>query len=84
LFLSGGASFGKFHFGVMKALYEQDLFPRIIAGSSVGALIAAAIASYKYSDLWKCFRTDNNIIQDHFMHPLFSSLFDALGRLKNG
>lgn len=62
LFLSGGASFGKFHFGVMKALYEQDLFPRIIAGSSVGALIATAIASHKYSDLWKCFRTDNNII----------------------
>ena len=84
LFLSGGASLGKFHFGVMKALYEQDLFPRIIAGSSVGALIATAIASHKYSDLWKCFRTDNNIIQDHIMHPLFTSLFDALGRLKNG
>ena len=48
LFLSGGANFGKFHFGVMKALYEQDLFPRIIAGSSVGALISTAIAAHKY------------------------------------
>jgi len=45
LLLSGGATFGKFHFGLIKALYEQDLFPRIICGSSVGALVLACIAS---------------------------------------
>mmetsp|Transcript_4417 Transcript_4417/g.7507 ORF Transcript_4417/g.7507 Transcript_4417/m.7507 type:complete len:164 (+) Transcript_4417:365-856(+) len=56
LFLSGGASFGKFHIGVIKALYEQDLLPRIIAGSSIGAMVAVGIASHKYSDLWQCFQ----------------------------
>lgn len=44
LMLSGGATFGKFHFGVIQALYEQDLIPRIICGSSVGSLVCAAIA----------------------------------------
>jgi hypothetical protein len=58
LFLSGGASFGKFHFGTMKALYEQDLFPRILVGSSIGAMTAASLASHKYCDLWKCFKEE--------------------------
>jgi len=55
LLLSGGATFGKFHFGLIKALYEQDLFPRIICGSSVGSLVFAVIASYKFSDMNKFF-----------------------------
>ena len=53
LLLSGGASFGKFHFGLLKALYEQDLFPRIICGSSIGALICAIIACNHYKDIEK-------------------------------
>ena len=40
IFLSGGGGFGKFHYGVLKALYEQDLMPRIIVGASVGACVA--------------------------------------------
>jgi predicted acylesterase/phospholipase RssA len=43
--LSGGAHFGKFHFGLLKALYEQDLMPRIVSGSSVGSLVLAAVCS---------------------------------------
>ena len=52
LFLSGGAGFGKYHFGVIKALWENDLMPRTISGSSVGALIAAGVASHKYSEMY--------------------------------
>ena len=74
LFLSGGASFGKFHFGTMKALYEQDLFPRIIVGSSVGALIGSVICSHKYQDLWKCFDPEYGIITIPLLIPTFSSL----------
>jgi TAG lipase/steryl ester hydrolase/phospholipase A2/LPA acyltransferase len=44
LLLSGGASFGTFHMGVVKALFEQGLLPRIIAGSSVGSIVAAIVA----------------------------------------
>jgi len=51
LMLSGGASFGKFHCGLIRALYEQDLMPRIIAGSSAGSMIAAAICCKPYDRL---------------------------------
>jgi TAG lipase/steryl ester hydrolase/phospholipase A2/LPA acyltransferase len=43
LLLSGGASFGTFHMGVVKALFEQGMLPRIIAGSSVGSIVAAIV-----------------------------------------
>ena len=53
LMLSGGATFGKFHWGVLRALYEQDLFPRIICGSSAGAVIAAGIAAENFHEMEK-------------------------------
>ena len=51
LLLSGGANFGKFHFGVIKALYECDLFPRTVCGASVGSIIAATICCKPYEEL---------------------------------
>lgn len=45
LLLSGGASLGVFHIGVVKALWEQDLLPQVINGSSSGSIIAAALGS---------------------------------------
>jgi predicted acylesterase/phospholipase RssA len=41
LMLSGGATLGMFHLGVIKALHLQELLPRVISGSSAGAIIAA-------------------------------------------
>lgn len=38
LLLSGGAMFGLYHLGVVKALAQAHLLPRLIAGSSAGAL----------------------------------------------
>jgi predicted acylesterase/phospholipase RssA len=55
LMLSGGATFGKFHFGVIKALHEHDLFPRTVCGASVGSAIAAAICSKPYEELERLF-----------------------------
>ena len=40
LMLSGGALLGLFRFGVVKALFEQDLLPRSISGSSMGSIMA--------------------------------------------
>ena len=45
LVLSGGGSLGTFHVGVVKALYEQNLLPRVLSGSSVGALICAIVCT---------------------------------------
>jgi len=36
LMLSGGAAFGIYHLGVIKALWEQKLLPQVLAGSSMG------------------------------------------------
>ncbi|EPS42157.1 hypothetical protein H072_3978 [Dactylellina haptotyla CBS 200.50] len=51
LLLSGGATFGMTHIGVLKALWEADLLPRIISGASAGAIVASVL----------CVRTDNEI-----------------------
>jgi len=45
LLLSGGAVFGVYHLGVIKALREQDLLPSIISGASMGAIVAGIICS---------------------------------------
>ena len=41
LMLSGGATFGFYHFGVVKGLLEHGALPDVICGSSAGAMIAA-------------------------------------------
>ncbi len=40
LMLSGGATLGFFHLGVVKALSAHDLLPDVLSGASMGALIA--------------------------------------------
>ncbi|CED83697.1 patatin-domain-containing protein [Phaffia rhodozyma] len=45
LCLSGGASFGYYHIGVVRAFLDADLLPRVITGTSAGALIAALVTT---------------------------------------
>ncbi|KAI9816006.1 MAG: hypothetical protein M1827_001998 [Pycnora praestabilis] len=51
LLLSGGATFGMNHIGVLKALWEARLLPRIISGASAGSIVCAVM----------CTRTDEEI-----------------------
>ncbi|MCP5160613.1 MAG: DUF3336 domain-containing protein [Hahellaceae bacterium] len=51
LLLSGGASLGMFHIGVVKALWERGLLPQVITGSSVGSIIAAMIGTRTDAEL---------------------------------
>ncbi|KAK1319315.1 Triacylglycerol lipase SDP1 [Acorus calamus] len=51
LLLSGGASLGAFHVGVVRALVENKLLPRIITGSSAGSIICAIVATRSRSEL---------------------------------
>lgn len=53
LCLSGGACFSYYHLGVVKALLDAALLPRIITGTSGGALVAALV----------CTRTDAELAQ---------------------
>ncbi|KAF9652224.1 patatin-domain-containing protein [Thelephora ganbajun] len=51
LCLSGGASFGYYHFGVVKAFLDADLLPRVVSGTSAGGLIAAFVCCYMEDEL---------------------------------
>jgi len=51
LMLSGGANMGMFHMGVVKALIEQRLLPRVISGSSAGSVVAGLVGTRKDSEL---------------------------------
>lgn len=53
LCLSGGATFAYYHFGVVKALLEEDKLPDIITGTSGGALVAALVATRTNEELKK-------------------------------
>jgi hypothetical protein len=39
LVLSGGAAIGCFHIGVVKVLLQRNLLPRVVVGSSAGAIV---------------------------------------------
>ncbi|KAL6893842.1 hypothetical protein ACP4OV_007940 [Aristida adscensionis] len=58
LLLSGGASLGSFHVGVVKTLVEHRLLPRIIAGSSVGSIICSIVATRTWPEI-ESFFTDS-------------------------
>ncbi|KAM7215721.1 protein of unknown function (DUF3336) domain containing protein [Rhypophila decipiens] len=51
LCLSGGATFAYYHFGVVKALLDEDCLPDIITGTSGGALVAALVATRTNDEL---------------------------------
>eukprot|EP00536_Pseudo-nitzschia_multiseries_P014717 jgi/Psemu1/327636/estExt_fgenesh1_pg.C_7590004 len=56
LLLSGGAALGFYHVGVVKALMENRLMPRVLGGSSAGSIVCAMIGT----------RTDEECINDLF------------------
>jgi len=69
LLLSGGASLGAFHVGVVKTLVEHKLLPRIIAGSSVGSIMCSIVATRSWPELQSFFEDSLHSLQ----------FFDQLG-----
>ncbi|CAE7027926.1 SDP1L [Symbiodinium sp. CCMP2592] len=43
LLLSGGASVGMYHFGVVKALHLNGLLPRVMSGTSAGSIVCGML-----------------------------------------
>lgn len=64
LCLSGGATLGYYHIGVVKALFENGILPRVITGTSAGALIGALV----------CCRTDQELVEDVFTPDVYAIL----------
>jgi NTE family protein len=81
--LSGGASLGAIQVGMLEALFERDVTPDLIVGTSVGAVNAAFIASRAptvettrtLADIWRSVRRS-----DIFPTSLVTGLIGFLGR----
>ncbi len=58
LLLSGGATLGFYHLGVVKALWNADLLPDVISGASMGAMVAAGVCSRTDDELDELFAPD--------------------------
>ncbi|KAJ5788474.1 Acyl transferase/acyl hydrolase/lysophospholipase [Penicillium paradoxum] len=74
LLFSGGATFGMTHIGVLKALYEANMIPRIISGASAGSIVCAVF----------CTRTDEELpeLLETYVHGDFA-VFNGKGQEEN-
>lgn len=64
LMLSGSGSLLYFHIGVVLALAEQDLIPRVISGSSGGAFIGSILCTHSNDELEEVFALSNWVDED--------------------
>lgn len=83
LMLSGGATFGFYHFGVVKGLLEHDALPDVICGSSAGAMIAAGICARTDDELHDLFANPAQIRLDG-LHPAGLRRFASTGAWMQG
>lgn len=51
LLLSGGATLGLFHVGVVRSIYLEGLLPRVMSGSSAGSVVSATVASRREEEV---------------------------------
>jgi TAG lipase/lysophosphatidylethanolamine acyltransferase len=58
LLLSGGAALGMYHLGIVKSLFENGLLPKVITGSSAGAIVGSLICSRTDDKLHELFEPD--------------------------
>jgi len=75
LMLSGGGVLGFYHLGVVKALIEQGLLPRVISGSSAGSLVAGVVGTHTDLELEHFFDPDNVHFEAEREASVFSRMF---------
>jgi TAG lipase/steryl ester hydrolase/phospholipase A2/LPA acyltransferase len=81
LVLSGGGPLGCFHLGVVRALLEHRLLPRVLLGSSVGAVVAAVVATRTDAELAELLADPSALRLDFFST---ATAAQALGRALRG
>lgn len=74
LLLSGGATLGMFHTGVIKTLYELNILPRIICGSSAGSIVGALMCTQPYDEVVNTITKEQKLGPFEFKHKKFSFL----------
>lgn len=75
LMLSGGGVLGFYHLGVVKALLEQGLLPRVISGSSAGSLVAGVVGTHTDKELERFYRAENVLFEAEREASVFSRMF---------
>ena len=75
LMLSGGGSMGTYHVGVMKCLNDNSMMPKIVCGSSSGAIMASIACSknaQERADALKLESIEINMLgeKDNTMNPI--------------
>lgn len=78
LILSGGATLGMFHMGVVKALFEQSLLPTVISGSSAGSIIAGVLCVRNDQELQALFSEPASINTDAFRLTPFINMLKTM------
>lgn len=63
LMLSGGATLGLFHLGVIKAVWSEGLLPRVISGSSAGSIAAAMLGTHTDAELTRIFDPNTFVVE---------------------
>lgn len=82
LMLSGGGVLGFYHMGVVKALLEQQILPRVISGSSAGSLVAGVIGTHRDDALQQFY--DPNLMRSEAEREagVFARLFGGTGNIE--
>jgi NTE family protein len=75
LMLSGGGVLGFYHLGVVKALMAEKLLPRVISGSSAGAMIAGMLGTHTDTELEYFFDPTNINFEAEREASVFSRMF---------
>jgi len=82
LLLSGGASLGMYHFGVIRALFLQGLLPRVMSGSSAGAIVLAIIGVRTSEELAELFGEGMEMIRRDIRLDFFAGKGSMSERLR--
>ncbi|MGE8542389.1 MAG: DUF3336 domain-containing protein [Acinetobacter sp.] len=80
LMFSGGSTLGLFHTGVCKALMEQDLMPKVLSGSSAGAIMTGMLGVSKPSEFMEILK-GHNFYSEAFHFRKLSDLLRGNGGL---
>ncbi|KAI8601247.1 acyl transferase/acyl hydrolase/lysophospholipase [Dissophora ornata] len=85
LLLSGGATMGVMHIGVIKTLYDCQVLPRIISGSSCGSIIAAILCTCTDEEIPSMLQFDKfNFTFFHTVEEQGDHIARLIHFLKNG
>lgn len=75
LMLSGGGVLGFYHMGVVKTLLDEGLLPRVISGSSAGALVAGTLGTHTDKQLERFYDPANVVSEAEREASVFSRMF---------